>query len=40
VVHHGSLHGIVANVFSLDNVASAHQAMEDRDFYGKLVIES
>jgi len=40
VVHHGSLHGIVANVFPLDNVADAHQAMEDRDFYGKLVIES
>ena len=40
VVHHGSLHGIVANVFPLDEVASAHQAMEDRDFYGKLVIES
>ena len=40
VVRHGSLHGIVANVFPLDNVAAAHQAMEDRDFYGKLVIES
>ena len=40
VVHYGSLHGIVANVFPLDNVAGAHQAMEDRDFYGKLVIES
>ena len=40
VVHHGSLRGIVAKVFPLDDVASAHQAMEDRDFYGKLVIES
>ena len=40
VVHHGSLRGIVANVFPLDNVAGAHQAMEERDFYGKLVIES
>ena len=40
VVHHGSLHGIVGKVFQLDDVASAHQAMTDRDFYGKLVIES
>ena len=40
VVHHGGLRGIVAEVFPLDNVAGAHQAMEDRDFYGKLVIES
>ena len=38
VVHHGSLHGIIANVFPLDNVAGAHKAMEERDFYGKLVI--
>ena len=40
VVHYGSLRGIVAQVFSLDNVAAAHQEMEDRDFYGKLVIEN
>lgn len=40
VVHHGSLRGIVAKVFPLDDVTDAHQAMEDRDFYGKLVIES
>jgi NADPH:quinone reductase-like Zn-dependent oxidoreductase len=40
VVHHGSLRGIMAQVFPLDNVAAAHQAMEDRDFYGKLVIEN
>ena len=40
VVHHGSLHGIVGKVFPLDDVAGAHQAMEDRDFYGKLVIEN
>ena len=40
VVHHGALRGIVAKVFPLDDVAGAHQAMEDRDFYGKLVIES
>ena len=40
VVHHGALRGIIAKVFPLDDVAGAHQAMEDRDFYGKLVIES
>jgi len=40
VVHHGALRGIIARVFPLDDVAGAHQAMEDRNFYGKLVIES
>ena len=40
VVHHGSLRGIVGTVFPLGDVASAHQAMVDRDFYGKLVIEN
>ncbi|MQF95622.1 MAG: zinc-binding dehydrogenase [SAR202 cluster bacterium] len=40
VVHHGSLRGIVGGVYPLDDVAGAHQAMEDRNFYGKLVIES
>ena len=40
VVHHGALHGIVGKVFPLDGVGEAHQAMADRDFFGKLVIES
>ena len=40
VVHHGALHGIVGRVFHLEEVAQAHQTMEDRDFFGKLVIES
>ena len=40
VVHHGALHGIVGKVYPLEGVAEAHQAMEDRDFFGKLVIES
>ncbi len=40
VVHHGALRGIVGKVFPLDGVAEAHQAMADRDFFGKLVIES
>ena len=40
VVHHGSLRGIPGRVFPLTDVAAAHQAMEDRDFYGKIVIES
>ena len=40
VVNHGSLHGIVGKVFPLDGVAEAHQNMDDRDFFGKLVIES
>ena len=40
VVSHGSLRGIPGRVFPLNDVGSAHQAMEDRDFYGKIVIES
>ena len=40
VVRHGSLRGIPGRTFPLDEVAAAHQAMEDRDFYGKIVIES
>ena len=40
VVHHGALQGIVGKVFPLDGVGEAHQAMADRDFFGKLVIES
>ena len=40
VVHHGALHGVVGKVYPLDGVAEAHQAMKDRDFFGKLVIES
>jgi NADPH:quinone reductase-like Zn-dependent oxidoreductase len=40
VVNHGSLHGIVGKVFPLDSVGEAHQTMENRDFFGKLVIES
>ena len=40
VVHHGSLRGIAGRVFPLDEVGAAHQAMADRDFFGKIVIES
>jgi NADPH:quinone reductase-like Zn-dependent oxidoreductase len=40
VVRHGALHGIVGRVFPLQGVAEAHRAMEARDFFGKLVIES
>jgi NADPH:quinone reductase-like Zn-dependent oxidoreductase len=40
VVSHGALHGIVGRVFPLQEVAQAHRSMEDRDFFGKLVIES
>ena len=40
VVHHGALHGIVGRVFPLEEVSQAHRTMEDRDFFGKLVIES
>ena len=40
VVRNGSLRGVPGRVFPLDDVGSAHQAMHDRDFYGKIVIES
>lgn len=39
VVRNGSLRGIPGRVFPLSDVGSAHQAMQDRDFYGKIVIE-
>ena len=40
VVRNGSLRGIPGRVFPLFDVSSAHQAMQDRDFYGKIVIEN
>ncbi|MFQ6029769.1 MAG: zinc-binding dehydrogenase [Dehalococcoidia bacterium] len=36
----GELRGIVGKVFPLEAVSEAHQTMTDRDFFGKLVIES
>ena len=40
VVHHGALRGIPGRVFALEDVAAAHQAMAERDFFGKIVVES
>jgi NADPH:quinone reductase-like Zn-dependent oxidoreductase len=40
MVNRGELRGIVSQVFPLEGVAEAHQVMEDRNFFGKLVIES
>ena len=39
VINRGELHGVVGRVFPLQDVAEAHRVMEDRDFYGKLVIQ-
>ena len=39
MVNQGALHGIVGRTFPMAGVAEAHQAMHDRDFFGKLVIE-
>ena len=39
-VDHGALRGVVGRVFPLEEVSQAHQVMADRDFFGKLVIES
>lgn len=40
VVNNGALHGIVSQVFPLEEVAEAHRTMEASNFFGKLVIES
>ena len=40
VINQGSIRGIVSEVFPLANVAEAHRTMEDRNFFGKLVIEN
>ena len=40
LVNQGELRGIVSQVFPLEGVAEAHQVMEDRNFFGKLVIEN
>ena len=38
VINRGNLHGVVGQVFPLQDVAKAHKVMESRSFYGKLVI--
>jgi NADPH:quinone reductase-like Zn-dependent oxidoreductase len=40
MVNQGELHGIVSQVFPLEEVAEAHRVMEAREFFGKLVIEN
>ena len=40
VINQGSIHGIVSQVFPLESVADAHHTMEDRNFFGKIVIEN
>ncbi len=40
VVRNGALRGIPGRIFPLFDVGSAHQAMADRDFYGKIVVEN
>jgi len=40
VVNNGALGGVVGQVFPLDQVAEAHRVMDQREFFGKLVIES
>lgn len=39
VINRGELTGVVGQVFPLQDVARAHQVVESRDFYGKLVIK-
>ncbi|MBI4339461.1 MAG: zinc-binding dehydrogenase [Chloroflexi bacterium] len=38
LVHRGALHGVVGCVFPLEQAREAHRLMEDRDFFGKIVL--
>ena len=39
LVHLGKLHGVIAQVLPLQEAARAHQLMEDRNVFGKLVLQ-
>ncbi|MSQ21982.1 MAG: alcohol dehydrogenase [Dehalococcoidia bacterium] len=39
LVDMGVLHGVVGKVFPLQKAGEAHQLMEDRDFFGKIVLQ-
>lgn len=38
LVHRGALRGVVGRVFPLEEAGAAHKLMEDRDFFGKIVL--
>ena len=38
MVARGTLHGIIHDTFPLKDAAQAHQAMEKRAFFGKLIL--
>ncbi len=40
LVNRGQLHGVVDRVFPLERAAEAHRAMEDRNVFGKLVLQA
>ena len=39
LVNQGKLHGVVDQVFPLEAARKAHEAMEDRNVFGKLVLQ-
>ena len=39
LAHQGKLHGVVDSAFALEDAGQAHQAMEDRNVFGKLVLK-
>ena len=39
LVNAGVLHGVVGRVFPLEQAHEAHRLMEDRDFFGKIVLQ-
>jgi len=38
VINRGELRGVVGKRFAMEDISLAHQAMEARDFFGKIVI--
>ena len=39
LVNRGELRGVVGKTFPLEEARQAHQTMEDRSFFGKLVLQ-
>ena len=39
LVNRGVLHGVVGRVLDLKDAGEAHRLMEERDFFGKIVLD-
>jgi NADPH:quinone reductase-like Zn-dependent oxidoreductase len=40
VVNRGGIRGVVGAIFPLENAADAYKTMEERNFFGKLVLQT